>query len=310
MLKNITMPVNAHPDYIAAEAEYLQAESLEEKIEKLKKMIQLAPKHKSSENLLANLTTRLKKFQEQQEKQKRAGKSSKAGIRKDEMQAVIVGKTNSGKSSLLNLLTNASPKISQHKFTTNEPVIGMMDYNSVQIQLIEIPATDSEVYDKGIVYTADTIILISDNLEEINDLLESIRTQGKIILVINKSDQFSENKKRKLNATLKSKYKKYEFTIISTKTKENVQDLKDKLFQSFGKLRVYTKEPGKEPDKNRPMIMQPGDSVKDCAEKILKGFSKRIKQTRIWGPSSKFPGQIVGMKHKVKDLDIVEFKTK
>jgi len=304
------MPVNAHPDYIAAEQEYLQAESIEEKIEKLKKMIQLAPKHKSSENLLAQLRTRLKKFQDQQEKQKRSGKSSKVGIRKDEMQAVIIGKTNSGKSSLLNMLTNASPKISQHKFTTNQPAIGMMNYNSVQIQLIEIPATDSEVYDKGIVYTADTVLIIATNPEELNELLEFIRTQGKIILIINKSDLLTENEKRRFQATLKSKYKKYEFVILSTKTKENLQELKDKLFQSFGKLRVYTKEPGKDPDKNRPMIMQPGDTVKDCAEKILKGFSQRVKQIKIWGPSSKFPGQIVGIKHKMKDLDIIEFKTK
>jgi uncharacterized protein len=304
------MPVNAHPDYIAAEQEYLKAETLEEKIDKLKKMITLAPKHKSSENLLAQLRSRLKRFQEQQEKQKRSGRSTKIGIKKEEMQAVLVGKSNSGKSSLLNLLTNASPKISIHKFTTNEPVIGMMNYNSVQIQLIEIPAIDSEVYDKGIVYTADTVLLLATALEEINELLKLIRTQGKIILVITKSDHFSEEQKRKLNATLKSKYKKYEFVILSTKNHENILELKDKLFQSFGKLRVYTKEPGKEPDKNRPMIMQPGEDVKDAAEKILKGFSKKVTQTKIWGPSSKFPGQIVGMKHKLKDMDIVEFKTK
>lgn len=304
------MPINAHPDYIAAEGEYLKAQTLEEKIDKLKKMISLAPSHKGAENLRAQLRTRLKKFEDQQEKQKRSGKSSKVGIKKDEMQAVIVGKTNSGKSSLLNLLTNASPKISQYKFTTNEPVIGMMNYNSVQIQLIEIPATNSEVYDKGIVYTADTVLLIGNSLEEINELIDIVRTQGKLILVINKSDLLTENEKRKLNATLKSKYKKYEFVIISSKNKENISELKDKLFQSFGKLRVYTKEPGKDPDKNRPMIMEPNDTVLDCAEKILKGFSKRVKQVKIWGPSSKFPGQIVGMKHKVKDLDIVEFKTK
>lgn len=304
------MPVNAHPDYIAAEQEYLRAETLEEKIDKLKKMISLAPKHKSSENLLSQLRTRLKKFQEQQDKQKRSGRSTKTGIKKEDMQAVIVGKTNSGKSSLLNLLTNANPKISMNKFTTTTPIIGMMEYDSAQIQLIEIPAINSEFYDKGIVYTADTVLLIATNLEEINEILGKVKTNGKIILIINKSDQINENEKRKLQATLKSKYKNYNFVIISTKTQENLSELKDKLFQSFGKLRVYTKEPGKEPDKTKPMILNPGNTIRDVAEKILKGFSEKVKQSRIWGPSSKFPGQIVGMKHKVKDLDIVEFKTK
>lgn len=304
------MPINAHPDYIAAEGEYLKAETLEERLEKLKKMISLAPGHKGAENLRAQLKTRLKKFQNQQDKQKKSGKSSKVGIRKDEMQAVIIGKTNSGKSSLLKALTNASPKISENKFTTNQPSIGMMGYATTSIQLVEIPAVDSEFYDKGIVYTADTVLILANSLDNLNDLLKILRTQGEKIIVINKIDLLSQNEKRKLRATLKSKYRNYEFVLISIKIKENLEELKDKLFQSFNKLRIYTKEPGKEPDKKRPMILEPGETVKDAANKILKGFSQKVKQVRIWGPSSKFPGQIVGMKHKVKDLDIVEFKTK
>ncbi len=304
------MPINAHPDYVAAEAEYLRAETPEEKIEKLKKMISLAPGHKGAENLRAQLKTRLKKFQDQQEKQKKASKSSKIGIRKEDMQAVIIGKTNSGKSSLLKILTNASPKISENKFTTKKPSIGMMGYATTSIQLVEIPATDSEFYDKGIVYTADTVLILINSLEDLKDLLSILRTNGKKIIIINKIDLLSENEKRKLRANLKSKYRNYEFVIISTKTKENIEELKDKLFKSFKKLRIYTKEPGKNLDKKRPMILEPGETVKDAAEKILKGFSQRIKQIRIWGPSSKFPGQIVGMRHKVKDLDVVEFKTK
>jgi ribosome-interacting GTPase 1 len=56
--------------------------------------------------------------------------------------------------------------------------------------------------------------------------------------------------------------------------------------------------------------MEEDSNIKDVAEKILKGLSKRIKETRIWGPSSKFPGQIVGLNHKLKDLDVVELKTR
>ena len=92
-------------------------------------------------------------------------------------------------------------------------------------------------------------------------------------------------------------------------TGEGLENLKLKLFNSFGKLRIYTKEPGKEKSKN-PIIFEPGVSAKDVAEKILKEFSEKVKETRIWGPSSKFPGQVVGLNHKLKDLDIVEFKTR
>jgi ribosome-interacting GTPase 1 len=312
------MPINAHPDYLAAEAEYLKAESTEEKIEKLKKMISLAPGHKGAENLRAQLKTRLKKFQEQQEKQKKVGKSnsSRNSIKKEEMQCMIIGKTNSGKSSLLKLLTNAEPKISSgefSKFTTISPQQGMMNYATTQIQIVEIPAIDSEFYDKGLVYTTDTVLILANNLEDVKEIIKNLKTKGKKIIVINKADKLSNEEKRKISATLKSKFKKYNFEIISCKNSESEEfkQLKEKIFQSFDKIRVYTKEPGKPFDKakQKPMILSPGSTIKNVAEKILKGFSSRIKETKIWGPSSKFSGQIVGLKHKMKDLDVVEFKT-
>ena len=61
---------------------------------------------------------------------------------------------------------------------------------------------------------------------------------------------------------------------------------------------------------SRPIILLTESSVRNVAEKILKGFSSKIKETRIWGPSSKYPGQVVGLAHKMKDLDVVEFKTR
>jgi hypothetical protein len=73
-------------------------------------------------------------------------------------------------------------------------------------------------------------------------------------------------------------------------------------------IRVYTKEPGKSPSPI-PVILKEGSTVRDVAESILKGFSQRVKETKITGPSSKFPNQIVGLNHVLKDKDIVEFKT-
>ena len=305
------MPVNASPEYGHAEKEYHLAKTTEEKIEKLKKMLSVAPKHKSSENLIKQLRTRLKKFQGEIERTKKLSKSrgGKTGIKKLDMQAVIVGFSKSGKSSLLNILTNANAKISETKFTTTHSIIGMMPYGSTQVQLIEIPAMDSDFYDKGTVYTADSILILIQNIEELKKIESILQTNGKKIIVLTKSDLLSEPEKRKLEATLKSKYKKYEFVFISCITSEGIEELKEKIFKSFNKIRVYTKEPKKEKS-NNPIILEPEANVKEVAEKILKGFSEKVKETKIWGPSSKFPGQKVGLQHKLKDLDVVEFKTK
>jgi len=301
------MPININdPEYAKAEKEYYDSDSLEEKINSLKKMISLMPGHKGAENLRAQLRTRLKKFQEQLTKNKKSGKSSKAGIKKEDMQIVLVGKTNSGKSSLINILTNANPQISEIKFTTKEPIIGMINLEGINMQLIENPSIDSNYYDKGLSNSADAILIVVDKLEEITEIKNKL-SNNKQIIVLNKIDKLIDNEKRKLGATLKSK--KYNFVLISTKTKEGIPELKNKIFESFDKIRIYTKEPGKNKSQ-KPIIMKPNSTVYDVAEKILKGFSKTVSETRIWGPSSKFSGQKIGLKHKLKDLDVVEFKTR
>ena len=303
------MTINAHPEYISAEKEYYSAENDEERLDALEKMISVLPGHKGAEKLRAQIRLRYKKLKEKLSKEKKSKKSSgKVGIKKEDMQAVIVGKTGTGKSSLISLLTNVHTKIADYHFTTKSPVVGIMDYDNIGIQLIEVPAIESEYYDRGIVNTADTIIVLVTAIEQILEIEKKIeKSKGKKIIVFNKIDLFSENERRKISATLSSK--RHDFIIISTATGEGIDKLKEKLFQSFPKLRIYTKEPGKEKAK-KPIILPPESTVKNVAEKILKGFSARIKETRIWGPSSKYAGQVVGLNHVMKDMDVVEFRTK
>lgn len=302
---------NQSPQYQKAQARFLSAKTDKERIDALEEMIRECPKHKSSESMLANLKTRYKKLKEKLEnKKKSSGKSSKKGIKKEEMQAVIIGKTNSGKSSLISLLTNAKPEISyseQALFTTKEPVVGMMDFQGINIQVIEIPAVGSEFYDRGVVHTADSILMLITKPEEVKEIEDILmRKLEKKIIVFNKIDLLSDNEKRKIFAMLSSK--KYNFVMISAKTKEGIVELKEKIFKSFGRIRIFTKEPGKEKSQ-KPIVLNPDSSVKEIAEKILKGLSSRVKETKIWGPSSKFPGQKVGLNHKLKDMDVVEFRT-
>jgi len=303
------MPVNAHPDYIYAEKEFLNAQNDEDKLRAMEKMISLVPKHKGAENLRAQLKLRYKKLKEKIIVEKKSKKGSRIGIKKEDMQAVIIGKTGTGKSSLLSLLTNAHPEIADYDFTTKVPIIGMMNYNGVNIQLIEVPAIESEYYDRGVVNSADSVLILITNISQISEIEKKLdKFMGKKIILFNKIDLLSENEKRKIFATLQSR--KYNFVLISTETKEGIEPMKEKLFQSFGKIRVYTKQPSEKQKTKKPIILNPNSVVKDVSEKILKGFSSKIKETRIWGPSSKYQGQVVGLNHKVKDLDVVEFKTK
>jgi len=298
---------NQSPAYQKAQGRFLAAQTNEEKLEAMEDMIKECPKHKSSENMLANLKTRYKKLKERISKSKKSGKSSQIGIKKHDMQAVIIGKTNTGKSSLLSLLTNAKPKIAESKFTTNFPIIGMMNFAGTNIQLIENPSIESEYYNKGLTNTADTLLILITNLEQLKEIKNKLeKAKAKKIIIFNTSNQNKEEL-RKISSTLQSK--KYNFVLISTKNKENLNELKNMLFKSFDKIRIFTKEPGKEKSL-KPIILESNSTIRDVAEKILHGFSDKVKETKIWGPSSKFSGQKVGLQHKIKDLDVVEFKTR
>lgn len=297
---------NQSPFYQKAEANFLAAKTNEDKVYWLDEMIKECPKHKSAEKMLAQLKIRRKKLLEKIDAIKKSSKSSgKPTIKKYELQAAIIGKTGSGKSSLLSLLTKARVEISPIPFTTKNSVVGMMDYEGVLIQLIEIPAINSEYYDKGLANTADVILVMVNSVKDIDELEKIILTKANKIFVLNNK---GDSDVRKVEAQLRTR--KINFIIINIETKEGIDKLKEKLFIAFNKLRIFTKEPMQKTHSEKPVILEPGSTVRDVAEKIFKGFSKNVTETKIWGPSSKFSGQKVGLNHILKDLDVVEFRTR
>ena len=172
-----------------------------------------------------------------------------------------------------------------------------------------MPPIASENFDRSLVNSADTIIIVAEKLHEIKTIQESFKNlneKAKIIVVFNKIDQHDNETKRKITATLKTK--KHNFILTSTKTDEGIEELKEKILDSFNVIRVYTRQPGTRQD-NIPVILNPKSTLKDVAEKVLHGYSKKVKYAKITGPSSKFAGQKVGLKHVVKDRDVVEFFT-
>ncbi len=305
------MPINAHPDYLNAEKKFHEAGTDEERILALEEMLKYMPKHKSAEALRKNLRTRYKKLKA--DFAKKSKKAGKKGIKKADMQAVLIGLTNSGKSSILKILTNAQPRIASYGFTTTQPELGTLNFQGCNIQIIDLPPIASENFDKGLANNADVLLVVVEKLHEIKTILDSIKTnqKAKKIIIFNKIDLHGQDTKRKILETLRSK--KYNFVITSTSTNEGIEDLKEKILNSFNIIRVYTKHPGKkqkQEEENIPIILQPKSTLQDVAEKILHGYSKKVKYAKITGPSSKFKDQRVGLKHVVKDKDVVEFFTK
>jgi uncharacterized protein len=296
---------NQGPEYFAAEKKFLTALNLEDKIYWLEEMIRNFKKHKGSEKMLAELRKRLIKLKGKQEKGMKGGKGKK-GIRKEGFQVALVGLTNSGKSCLLGKLSNAKPLISDKMYTTKEPELGTMDFNGVKAQVVDFPAVEGKEIDFSVINTADLLLIVVEDLGDIGEVEKYLKkTIGKRLVVLNKVDLLVEGEIRKVKARMKSR--KIDGVVVSCLKGEGIDKLKEEIFDRMGVIRVYTKEPGKKMS-DKPMVLKEGSTVGDVAEMIYKGFSGKVKEARLTGPSGKFSNQRVGLKHRLKDKDVLEFR--
>ncbi len=294
------MPINAGPEYFAAEKRYSEARTTEQKIAALQDMIRTAPKHKGAEHLLADLRKRLSKLKREALIERRKTHKPKFIIRKEgAAQICIIGLTNSGKSTLLNSLTNAHVEVSEHPYTTKEPKVGMMLYNDLQFQLIEIPSSfNSE--SPGLLHSCDLIIPVMDSTQSpykqkdyLTEILKKNRLESKkMIFVKNKSKVCGLDQA---------------IVCIDAKSGTGLEELKEKIWQNLNLIKVYTKSPRK-PKDIPALALEKNSTVENIAKEIHKDFIKTFKFARIFN-STKFSGKKVGLDYKLHDNDVVEIHT-
>jgi small GTP-binding protein len=295
------MPINATAEYYVAEKKYLNAKSKEERIAALQEMIKELPKHKGTEHLLSQLKGRLKRLKEEAKRASKAGARQKFSIKKEGAATVcLIGMTNSGKSSLLNLLTAADAEVADYPFTTKIPEVGMMYFKDLQIQIIEIPSTlNPEV--ASLLQIADEVVVLLDATQDFYGQREAMSKVLKRYYDSGKPCIFVANKIDEANS------KSSEFLQISTHTGQGIEELKEKILDSLNLIRVYTKKPGKQ--KDFPALgLKKNSSVDDVLGLIHKDFRRNFKFARIFN-SKKHSGQKVGLDYRLEDGDVIEIHT-
>lgn len=319
------MVVNLPPQYHEKEKELKKAKSPEEKISILEEMLSIMPKHKSSEKLQALLKSKISKYRKMMEKTPSISKKSTVPQipREGAAQVVICGPTNSGKSTLLSSLTKAKPEIADYPFTTILPVPGMLPYQDIKIQIIEVPPLSTDFTDNWVgdfIRRADLRIFLfdlsSDNLiEEIEDSLSvlekfKVKSEGKfeflykILWIGNKIDIPSYREIKDVFTELYGE-KIPDFLEISAKERINIEKLPEKIFNHLEIIRVYTKIPGKPPDMENPYTLKKDTTLSELAEIIHKDMAKNFKYARLWRQGEEKP-LIVGKDCILKDKDVVE----
>src|SRR5438552_13231737 len=151
------MPANLSPEYKAAEAAFRKAREPRERLEWLREMLRTIPKHKGTERLQAEIKARIKDLAEELEGPKRAG--AHAGPThvihpEGAAQIALVGPPNAGKSLLHARLTGSGAHDAPYAFTTQHPSPGMMPYEDVRFQLIDMESAAPAVRSRSAVHVA------------------------------------------------------------------------------------------------------------------------------------------------------------
>ena len=187
------MPTNLPPEARAKWAKTLEARTPEEKLKALQEFLSSIPDHKGTSKLRAHVRHQiavLRRLIEEQRARRRGGGGPSFSVEKEgAAQIVMLGMTNSGRSSLLRALTNAKPEVSDQPYTTDRPVPGMMPYEDLQFQLVEAPALrglerDAQVL--SLARNADALLLVvdlsSDPVAQLSAMVEELRDAGIMVV--------------------------------------------------------------------------------------------------------------------------------
>ena len=313
------MPANLTPDYLAAEQAYKHAETSKDKIAALEDMYAALPKHKGTEKMQADIKRRLSEARRESQKARKVGAHAAPAYlvrREGAGQVALLGPPNSGKSRLVSALTHAHPEVADYPFTTRMPVAGMMPFEDMQIQLIDLPPLSGEFMESWlpqVVRLAQSSALVIDPndpdvLGQIDFILTTVaawRAPASSLLVANKLDLpgAAEN----FRAVQELYGERFRCVGVSAAIGLGLSAFSRAAFDALNVVRFYSKPPGKKPDLTTPYVLRRGSTVQDAAAQVHRDFAEQLRYARLYRRSHEQEGIMVERTHLVEDGDILEF---
>jgi len=333
------MPANLSPEYKAAETAFRKARDPRERLEWLREMLRVIPKHKGTDHLQADIKRRIKELSEDLEGPRKGGTRSGpvTAIRPEgAAQLVLLGPPNAGKSRLHARLTGSHAAAAPYPFTTHYPEPGMLPWRDIHFQLLDMPAISPEhavPWLTSTLQTADGCLLVADItdpgcVEQLAALHEILRQKRvtltarwpadgsapededpfairlPTLLLANKSD-LEADPEAELKALKELAGIEYPALCVSAESGLGLVELGPWLFSRLELVRVYTKAQGKPPEQDHPFALRRGQTIEDVARLVHRDLMSTFKYARVWGASG-HPGQQVGRDHPVADGDVVE----
>jgi ribosome-interacting GTPase 1 len=339
------MPANLSPEYKTAEAAYKRARDPRERLDLLRTMLRVVPKHKGTDHLQADIKSRIKELTDELAGPRKGGARSgpPTTFRPEGAgQIALLGPANSGKSTLHDRLTGSHAQVGEYPFTTQHAQPGMMAHDDVAFQLIDLPPISEEhpiPWIGNALQPADGCLLVVDLCEPgsmeraiaVRDMLAERKIvlsarwptdEGEssddesgdpftirlpTLLVVNKIDAVADPEQEiEVFEDLTDLH--YPTLSVSAQTGAGLDQLGDWLFDRLGVVRVYTKTPGKPADMERPYTIRRNGTVQEVADLIHHELAESLRFARVWREGV-YDGQHVGPEHGLADGDVLEIHT-
>lgn len=326
------MAANLTVRYYLAEDSYRHAQTSEERLRCLEVMLQVIPKHKGTDHLQAAIRSRIKEARFEVQAERDAPKQGRTFRipRQGAGTVVVIGSPNSGKSRLVDELTNAQPVVAEYPFTTREPLPAMMAHQNVLIQLVDTPPISQvpiEPYLVNYVRTADLVVLVIDGSsdeapEESLNVIQQLDVRKTLLDTETGYDESDFTKLRvqtlvvvtrsadpdsDVRLGLFQEMTPRELPVVSVELEQatSSEKLRERIYQSLDLIRIYTKAPGKAAVHEEPYAIKSGSTVETLAARVHQDFVERLKFAKVWGVQG-HDGQQVGRDHVLCEGDMVE----
>lgn len=325
------MPANLTPVYFAAEEKYKQAKDDRERLKALREMLAVIPKHKGTDKLQGDIKRKIAKLKEEQQTKKTKGPKRFAyHVDKEGAgQISVVGPPNTGKTQLVNSLTNANFEVGNYSFTTRIFQPAMMPYEDIQIQLVDFPPLSKEYMENwvpSLIKNSDALLLVidfsrDDLLDQLEASLELLKYHKieiennrhdkedfrwgylRSLLIANKTDIPESNE----NLSIYKEFYGDRFPVFTTSAKDKtaIGELKQEIVRLLNIVRIYSKRPGYDPEYDSPFILSRGKTLMGFAKTVHHDFASNLKYARVWG-KNKFEGQRITKDYILEDKDVIE----
>jgi small GTP-binding protein domain len=149
------------------------------------------------------------------------------------------------------------------------------------------------------IHNAHVLIRESIDVDQLIDVIMGNRVYIPAVVVVNKVDMADEYVLKKC----KSEYP--DATYISADKEENLEAVKDLIYDALDFIRIYLKPQGGPADMEEPLIVRKGTTVGDVCDHLHRDFRRKFRYSQVWGTSAKHPGQRAGLEHVLDDRDLL-----